>query len=211
MSCHLLKSAIGRSRFGFDVIACATTLSEILYSLSANHVDVALVGGDLLDGPLTGFQAVSEIRIAFPKTPVVLLLKSPPDEMIVTAFRSGAKGVFCREDPLPALWKCIRSIHHGQIWANSKQLGLLLEALVSAIPIRAMNSEGRYLLTKREDEVVNLVADGLTNKAIAKDLGISEHTVSNYLFKVYDKLGISSRVELVLYILTLRHNQTQRT
>lgn len=211
MACYLLKSAIARSRFGFDVVASATTCSEILHSLNAHEVDVVLVSGDLLDGPLTGFRAVSEIRATFPKTPVILLLKSQSDEMIVTAFRSGAKGVFCRAEPLPALWKCIRSVHHGQIWANSKQLHLLLEALISAIPIRAVNTQGRCLLTKREDDVVNLVADGLTNKAIAKNLGISEHTVSNYLFKIYDKLGISSRVELVLYILSQRHGQMPPT
>jgi len=211
MGCYLLKAAITRSRFGFHVIACATTRSEILDSLNKHQVDVALVSADLVDGPLAGFEAVREVRAAFPKTPVVLILKSPPDEMIVAAFRSGAKGVFCRQDPLPGLWKCIRSVHQGQIWANTKQLRLILEAFISAMPIRAVSAQGRYLLTKREDDVVNLVAEGLTNKAIAKHLHISQHTVSNYLFKIYEKLGISSRTELVLYIMSRRHGQTPPT
>ena len=61
--------------------------------------------------------------------------------------------------------------------------------------------QGRRLLTKREDDVVKLVADGLSNRNVAHKLGLTEHTVSNYLFRIYEKLGISSRVELVLYAL----------
>jgi len=204
MGCYLLKSAVTRSRFGFEVVACATSRSEIMQCLNTRSVDVALVNEDLMDGPLTGFQVVSEVRVSFPKTRAVLLLKSVQDEMIVDAFRSGAKGVFCRTEPLPALCKCIRSVHRGQIWANSKQLHLILEALVHATPLRATYYRGRALLTKREDEVFSLVAEGLPNKLIAHRLGISEHTVGNYLFKMYDKLGISSRVELVLYALARR-------
>jgi DNA-binding CsgD family transcriptional regulator len=62
-------------------------------------------------------------------------------------------------------------------------------------------SSGRTLLTKREDDVVNLVVDGLSNRETAQKLGLTEHTVSNYLFRIYEKLGISTRVELVLYAL----------
>ena len=60
------------------------------------------------------------------------------------------------------------------------------------------------MLAKRENEVANLVSEGLTNREIAQKLGLSEHTVSNYLFRIYEKLGISSRVELVLYVLRQR-------
>jgi len=211
MGCNLLKSAIARSRFRFEVVACATSRSEVVHSLTAHPVDVALVSGDLLDGPLAGFQSVGEIRTSFPKISCVLLLESPTDDMVVSAFRSGAKGVFCREEPLPALWKCIRSVYEGQVWANSKQLHLLLEALVHAPPTHSDSFQNRPLLTKREDDVVNLVAAGFTNKAIAKSLTISEHTVSNYLFRIYEKLGISNRVELVLYTLSRRQSESPRS
>lgn len=210
MGCYLLKSAITRSRFGFEVIACATTRAEIIQQLKAHPIDVALLNEDLLDGSLAGFPVVSELRVSFPKTRVILLLKSAPDDLIVDAFRSGAKGVFCRTEPISALCKCIRSVHQGQIWANSKQLHLILEALVRATPLRTSDFRRHSSLTKRELEVFHLVAEGLPNKVIAQRLGITEHTVSNYLFRMYDKLGISSRVELVLYALTKRQNQTLR-
>ena len=73
------------------------------------------------------------------------------------------------------------------------------------MPFRVTSAKGKYLLAKREQEVANLVAEGLTNRDIAQQLGLSEHTISNYLFRIYEKLGISSRVELVLYI--VRHQR----
>jgi DNA-binding NarL/FixJ family response regulator len=75
---------------------------------------------------------------------------------------------------------------------------------MNAAPLRLVNLQGRRLLTKREDDVVKLVADGLSNRNVAHKLGLTEHTVSNYLFRIYEKLGISSRVELVLYALKQR-------
>jgi DNA-binding NarL/FixJ family response regulator len=102
------------------------------------------------------------------------------------------------------LWKCIAAVHQGQVWANSGQLHLLLNTLRNVTPIRAATSPGLNLLASRETEVANLVAIGLPNKEIALRLGITEHTVSNYLFRIYNKLGICSRVELVLYIMKQR-------
>ena len=90
-------------------------------------------------------------------------------------------------------------MHAGQVWANSKQLRYLLEVITHVPSLRVVNSAGDELLTTREEQVVALVAEGLSNREIAKELGLSEHTIKKYLFRVFDKLGISSRVELVLY------------
>lgn len=68
-------------------------------------------------------------------------------------------------------------------------------------PPRLVSSKGSTLLTKREEDVVNLVVDGCPNREVAEKLDLTEHTVSNYLFRIYDKLGISSRAELILYSL----------
>jgi DNA-binding CsgD family transcriptional regulator len=74
-----------------------------------------------------------------------------------------------------------------------------VEAFSQLAPMRVVNADGMRLLTKREEEVVRLVAEGLQNREIAKELKLSEHTIRNYLFHIFDKLGVSSRVELVLY------------
>jgi DNA-binding CsgD family transcriptional regulator len=73
---------------------------------------------------------------------------------------------------------------------------------VATRPVRIVDAHGSSLLSKREEEEVALVADGLTNRQISEQLKLSEHTVKNYLFKVFQKLGISTRVELVLYALS---------
>jgi DNA-binding NarL/FixJ family response regulator len=111
-------------------------------------------------------------------------------------------GVFCRsERKLDLLWKCISAVYQGQVWANSLQLRLLLKALQRQAHIRVVASTGQNLLTKRETEVAGLVVEGQPTKEIAAKLGITEHTVSNYLFRIYSKLGISTRVELVLCLM----------
>jgi DNA-binding NarL/FixJ family response regulator len=147
------------------------------------------------------FGVLSELRKCFPQTSVIVLLRSESEELIVDAFRAGARGVFCRAEPLHSLCRCIDAVHRGQVWANSSQLRSVLDAFASAAPLRLVNSKGRALLTKRELDVAKLVVDGHTNREVAHKLGLAEHTVSNYLFRIYEKLGISSRVELVLYSL----------
>jgi two-component system, NarL family, response regulator DegU len=85
-----------------------------------------------------------------------------------------------------------------QIWASAEQIDYL--DLASQVPsLRVVNTQRNTLLTPREEQVVALVAEGLSNRDIAGELALSEHTVKKYLFRIFDKLGISTRVELVLY------------
>jgi two-component system, NarL family, nitrate/nitrite response regulator NarL len=200
MACQLLKNALGHPRLRFEVVACAVKRSEIMQSMSSNPAEVVLVSESLQDGPFVGFQILSELRSLFPETRVIVLLKSAQRDLVLDAFRAGAKGVFCRAEPISALCKCIRAVQEGQIWANSHQLNFIVDALAHAAPFRVKNANGKDLLAKREQQVAKLVAEGLNNREVAQRLGLSEHTVSNYLFRIYEKLGISGRVELVLYI-----------
>src|SRR5580700_7192051 len=78
-------------------------------------------------------------------------------------------------------------------------MNFLLESVSQAPYLRVLNSNGRQLLTPREEQVVALVAEGMSNRDIARELNLSEHTIKKYMFRIFDKLGISSRVELVLY------------
>jgi DNA-binding NarL/FixJ family response regulator len=119
---------------------------------------------------------------------------------VIGAFRSGARGIFCLTNThFRLLCRCIQRVADGQVWANTEQLTFLLD-LISEVPsTRVINSSGRQLLTPREEQVVALVAEGLSNRDTARELKLSEHTVKKYVFRIFDKLGISSRVELVLY------------
>jgi DNA-binding NarL/FixJ family response regulator len=141
------------------------------------------------------------VRALQSKTRAVMLLASRDRDLVVDAFRCGAHGVIFRDEPVETLSKCIHAVHHGQVWANSEHLGYLLDALGHAKPLHLQDARGLNILSKREENVVRLVSEGLTNRQISSDLGLSEHTVRNYLFRIFDKLGVSTRVELVLYCL----------
>ena len=208
MDCQLLQSAVKSFRQRFDVVACAVSKNGILDCLSRRSVDVALINVDLEDGPLAGLEVLPDLRAAHHRTPVVVLFDKWQDDLIVHAFRAGAKGVFCRsEKELDLLWKCIGAVHNGQVWANSSQMRLLLNALRSdASVIRSSSSPGMKSLAPRETQVANLVAQGLPNKEIALKLSLTEHTVSNYLFRIYNKLGIGTRIELALYVIKDRES-----
>ena len=121
-------------------------------------------------------------------------------ELAVQAFRAGARGLFCLADSsLRLLCECIQRVHRGEIFATTEQLNYLLDSVCQGPLLRVVNTNGGYLLTSREEQVVALVSDGLSNRSVASELGLSEHTVKKYLFRIFEKLGISSRVELVLY------------
>jgi len=163
-----------------------------------------LLSARLEGGPFAGFEALYEVQTSFPGVRAIMLLNATSRDLVVDAFRTGAEGVICKTEPIRVLSKCIQAVHNGQIWANSHQLHLILEALMSSTRLRVTSSRGRHLLAQREDEVANLVAEGMTNREIGQKLGVAEHTVSNYLFRIYEKLGLSSRVELVLYLFKRR-------
>jgi DNA-binding NarL/FixJ family response regulator len=124
----------------------------------------------------------------------------------MVAFRGGADGVISPAiDGFSRLCRCVEQVHAGQVWANSAQLHQVLEEFSRRSPVQVVSNTGEALLTRREEEVVHLVEDGLTNRQIAVKLGLSEHTVRNNLFRIFDKLGVSTRVELALY--TMRHSR----
>lgn len=201
MDCQLFENALSHSRLPFRVIACAVSQAEVISSARFHTPDVALINERLNDGPLSGFGLVRELRNSVPDTKVVVLARTAREATVIEAFRAGARGVFCREEPVETLYKCIQAVHQGQIWANSAQLRVVLDAFMNTAPPRLVSSKGSTLLTKREEDVVNLVVDGCPNREVAEKLDLTEHTVSNYLFRIYDKLGISSRSELILYSL----------
>ena len=144
-----------------------------------------------------------------PRVGIVLLLDTYDRSLVVNALRAGARGLFCRaREPFRALCRCIAVVHSGQFWANTEQMEYMVEALSSSAPSRVVNAKGEGLLTARENQVVNLVAEGAGNREIASQLGITENTVKKSLLRIYDKLGVSNRVELVLYALTHRDTKT---
>jgi DNA-binding NarL/FixJ family response regulator len=199
MQSQLLISAL-RRRPEFNVAACQMETVSILRAIAQNAPRIVVLS-------MTAAMRVSEtvmtlrrFHLSHPDIPKVLLVESFDRDLVVNAFRSGVRGIFCIADSnLRLLCKCLLRVAEGQIWANTEQLNYILE-LISEVPsLRVLNSNGNNLLTPREEQVVALVAEGLGNRNIASELALSEHTIKKYLFRIFEKLGISSRVELVLY------------
>jgi DNA-binding NarL/FixJ family response regulator len=207
MASQLIAGQLRSSRSPrFETILPSSFASQtIADEIIKTRPDVALISGVLRDGSFAGYSVLRAIQPMNLATRPVLLLEDCEHDLVIDAFRSGARGVFSRAESSERLSRCICTVHKGQIWANTREMEYILGELVATRPLRIVDVHGCSLLSKREEEVVALVADGLTNRQISEQLKLSEHTVKNYLFKIFEKLGISTRVELVLYALSQNH------
>jgi DNA-binding NarL/FixJ family response regulator len=203
MTSELLKNAFAHGRNGFTVETLTGSSEKIIGELGAHKADVALISEELQDGPEAGIKVLQKTREGY-GTSAIMLLQSCKPERVVNAFRDGARGVFYRTHSLKSLSKCIQTVHQGQIWASNEDLEHLLNALTHIRPLDLNNSNGMPLLTRREEDVVRLVADGLKNREIAQRLKVKEHSIRNYLYRIFEKLGVSNRVELILYAFSQR-------
>ena len=192
---QILTSLLRRDK-GLEV---TDATADPLLLLSVPPYDVVLISAVLDNDPQKAFDFVQELRLSSAMTRTVMLLDTPRRDWVVEAFRIGARGVFCRCDPLKLLPKCVRTVHGGQFWANTEQIEYVFQAFAEAPVTRLVSADGDVLLSAREQQVVRFVAEGLSNREIALRLHLSEHTVKNYIFHIFNKLGISNRVELVLY------------
>jgi two-component system nitrate/nitrite response regulator NarL len=202
MDSQLLAEALGKDK-QFEICGACCSSGNILSIASRERPDITLLSSELEDGKLKGFEVARSLRSSRMDTRVVMLVDSSERANVVEAFRCGARGLFCRTESLSSLAKCIQRVHAGQVWATSSELLLLLEALAETPAPKSAVASGSEKLSKRERDVVQGVAQGLTNREIAHQLGLTEHTVKNYLFRIFDKLGVSTRVELVLHALAV--------
>lgn len=211
--CDGIKVAIvDATRMGSDSIAAvlrkshcdivyAGTSAENSYEKFA-HADIGLISAALDGEPGKGYDLAQRIHKDYPRVQVILMVDHYDPHSVVRAFRSGARGIFSRDASPQLLTKCVPCVYNGQVWTSNEGLRHLVEALVAPPRLRLVNSVGAEILAPREQEVVHWVAEGLSNREIADKMGLSENTVKNYMFRIFEKLGISNRVELILYAVT---------
>jgi len=195
---RLLVDALRRDR-ALDVFTADS--ESVVATANAPNVDVLIISSNLDGQANRGFEILRELRTSRPQLRTVVLLDSSKPEAILEAFRAGACGIFSRLDSIESLCKCVHCVHKGQVWANSRQIAIALEALASSSAVRAIDAKALNLLSKRETEIVRCLAEGFTNREIAVRLKLSQHTVKNYLFRIFDKLGASNRVEVLFMTL----------
>ena len=199
MQAQLLTSALRRHP-EFRIAACPLEMTALLHAVASAPPKLSLLSLNSSDSLSEGMATLRQFHLAHPEVLKVLLVDMSDRELVVSAFRSGARGIFCiAESNLRVLCKCILRVADGQIWANAEQMNYMVDLIAEVPSLRVVSSSGRKLLTPREEQVVALVAEGLGNRAIARELDLSHHTIKKYLFHIFEKLGISTRVELVLY------------
>jgi len=190
----------------------------IFENLALHSPGIVLLGIQSRGASSAGLPLLRRIRSQCPNARVIVLTDELARDLVAELFRAGVKGIFDRSEyDFERLCRCIQCVASGQVWANSEQLEFVLGVFAETASLRVFNAIGEELLTRRERDVVRLVAEGLGNRDIAQQLGLSVHTIKNYLFNIFDKLGVSSRAELVMYVLSnsdnnlpiLRQNSSQ--
>lgn len=200
LGCELLARSVEANSGCVEPVARATSAPEVLRLAQEYDPEIALISAALSDGPLAGFKTLPVLQSMLPRCSVIVVLDEMDVDLVIDAFRAHARGVFFRAEPIEILIKCINAVHEGQVWVGSRELKLVLDAFSESAPFHIPTSAGLNL-TKRELDIATLVAAGQSNRQISRSLNISEHTVKNNLFRIFEKIGVGSRVELAVFIM----------
>jgi len=178
-----------------EVVGAAADGDEALKCVRKLKPDILLLDVDM--PRMTGLEALRNLAEHDFDVKVVFITASIETKQIVEALRLGARGVIRKETPARKLIECIRAVSDGQYWLGQAAFPDLVRGLQSLPPATA--EESKFGLTARELKVIEAVLEGDTNKALAERLSISEQTVKNHLTNIFNKLGVSNRLELALF------------
>src|SRR5579875_2280911 len=207
--CRLLLTAL-RSPGDFSIARCGPDISDIQRALLGFRADVVLLG--LQAHPANLCRVVQWVHRRYPECKIVALINDAQRNNLPELFRMGARGVInMATADIDLISKCIVEVNQGHFWLSSKELDLVLQEFSKSFSLQIFNRNGQKLLTHRELEVVRLIADGLTNRDVAKELKISPYTVRNYLSQIFDKVGVSTRTELVRFAVASGRPRSRET
>ena len=177
------------------VVGQGSTAEDSKARLSDSKPDVVLCEVKLAGQG--GFDLLRDVPALSPNSRMIAISATETANDVVEAMRQGARGFLAKQCPLDLFLKCVRKVHSGEIWLN----GPLTEAVLHAFGSQQAPSklDGKTELSRREMEVIQLVVQGYKNRDIAQSLFISEKTVKNHLSAIFNKLGVSDRLELTLY------------
>ena len=188
----------------FEVVAQANDGKQVLEVLQKCEPDILLL--DLKMPGLDGLATLQKLQTTKHRTKVIVLTASEDKNEFVQAMKLGTSGIVLKQTATELLIKSIRKVHAGEIWLDSHTTAAVIRQFASAEapPPLVPRERERSPLSQREREIVALVAQGFKNKEMAEKMFISEQTVKNHLHNIFDKLGVSDRLELALY--AIHHN-----
>ncbi len=177
------------------VVGQAETLGQTLGVVTKHAADILLFDTRISPNPA---EAVSEVLKHAPKLKVVVLAPEIGEEDTVEFLRRGVRGMVARSVSPDLLVKCVRKVAEGETWLDHRSVNWVLDAYRAQASLLT-GPRARTRLTDKELLIVSCLTRGMKNKEIAQEVGTTEQVVKNYLRKVYDKLGVSDRLELALY------------
>jgi DNA-binding NarL/FixJ family response regulator len=213
---NLFRDGIAKllsTQAGIEVAACADTAPATVEAIRKLRPDVALVGWPASSvNSHKVFAAIQEFKL---QTRIILLISDDMKEDFLDAVRQGCCGIVPKQTSTELLVKSIRKVHAGEFWLDRTSTAEVIRRLAKKGAGNANTGSRLGLreqggaLSAREREIVILVAQGFKNKEMAERMFISEQTVKNHLHNIFDKLGVSDRLELALY--AIHHNLHDQT
>jgi two-component system NarL family response regulator len=181
----------------FEVVGEATTAQDAVQRAEELQPDIVLL--DILMPGMSGLEVVDDILLVSPSSKVLLLTGSESEEDLLVGVKAGARGYLTKDTPLPELISAIDAVDAGGAALSPTMMGKLLDVANQLLRHKELLASRNPTLTRREIEVLELVAQGNTSREIGVLLFISENTVKNHIRNILDKLGLHSRNEAVLY------------
>ena len=188
------------SRPGITVVGEASNGSEALAVVARTQPNIIVLDLDL--GGESGLDYFPGLRTAASTARVLVLTGVRDPELHRRAVRLGSMGLVRKEEAAEVLLQAIKKVHAGEVWLEPAMIASVLGEMTGTRASQLLDPEAAKIasLTEREREVVTLMGQGLRNKQIAERLGISETTVRHHLTSIFAKLGVTDRLELVIYI-----------
>jgi len=179
------------------VVAQAENLENLHAALQRFPTDVVVLEGQLIAGVV---DAIPELVRRAPQAKLIVQVMETDESNTVELYRRGVRGVVPRSISPDLLIKCVRKIALGETWIDNRSISWVIEAYRSqATNLTSPRTQPK--LSKKELAIIGCITRGMRNKEIAFQIGTTEQVIKNYLRKVYDKLGVSDRLELALYCL----------
>ena len=182
---------------GFEVVGEASDGDEAIAQTQKLEPDILLL--DVQMPRLPGLEAMRSIMTGTPTVKILLLTSTITTQQIIEALQIGARGIVLKDALAGHLQTAIRTVISGDYWIGGKRVVNLVSALHSLMQEAAVPQHKTFGLTPRELEVVGTIVEGCSNRDIAKQFGLSEETVKRHLSNIFDKTGVSTRLELALF------------